>query len=141
MRERPVILGMATSRPHVPELAPADGAGKRLCELAVEYGGLTRNQYLEAFDRRNLLPYPWAERAARAAGRAAREDLTGREVLVLGTGVWLALGLPDDAHFFTSADRFTLLPHPSGRNRMLNDIDVRRAIGKVLGKAARGERF
>lgn len=91
---------------------------------------MSRSQYLETFDRRNLLASKeWDIKAAKAAAKIMLPDLNGRFVIILGTQVRTALGLaPMEPLLFTTA-RFPFgnagssvafdclaLPHPSGRN-------------------------
>lgn len=105
---------------------PPGCAGWRLWKMT----GLSRAEYV-ALDRRNLLNhfpgsgFPVSE--ARAAAEAMTPSLSGRRVLLLGTGVACAFGLnPTPASYLSWVDtttglRVAVVPHPSGRNRWYND--------------------
>lgn len=140
---RPLILGMNNPLSDDPEYDlypyPEGSAGHRLWKMIP--GDVSRRAYLDAFDRRNLLrARQWDPRAAREAARVLTPELEGRLVLVLGTQVRAALGLPvaeplarasaavgDGASF-----EWIAVPHPSGLNRWYNDQVNCAAVGELL---------
>ncbi|HXU01296.1 MAG TPA: hypothetical protein VN903_09905 [Polyangia bacterium] len=135
---RPAIIGMNNPTRAGDPLSPmADrNAGHRLWRMS----GMALADYEATFERINLLPSRrWLPWQARAAGRKLRRQLAGRSVVVLGRGVWQALGLDDVAWFASTTiggTTFTLLPHPSGRNLIYNDAanreEVRRCLSQFL---------
>ncbi|MDO8616898.1 MAG: hypothetical protein Q7T33_14380 [Dehalococcoidia bacterium] len=135
---------------------PAGCTGWRLWKMLPE--GTSRQQYLEAFDRRNLLrAREWDLKKAREAAEALLPELDGRLVVVLGTGVRAALGLPGSEPLemlktFASVGRRKVtfdwipFPHPSGRNHWFNRPANRARAAEVLrrlmdGKSATEEDF
>ena len=149
---KPLLLGMNNPLSDDPEFDlypyPEGSAGWRLWKMLPE--GTTRRQYLDMFDRRNLLrAREWDQRAARAAAQELLPELGGRAVIVLGTQVRAALGLPkaeplawrmvsgppvDGRVSFLFS--YAALPHPSGRNMWYNAPTNREAVGKFLVEAA-----
>lgn len=104
--------------------APDGCSGHRLCRLVL---GLSRSEYLERFDRRNVLERPgkWNAREARVA--ASRVLGAHRRVVALGAKVAAALGLPTEpfrSHnllLHGEEERYlVVLPHPSGLSRAWN---------------------
>ena len=77
----------------------------------------------------------WTPQKAKIQGYRLRNELEGR-VIVLGKAVWVALWLPRSAEFFsyvhTGKADFVLVPHPSGRNIILNDRGMRQKMRAVL---------
>ena len=102
---------------------PAHASGGRLARIL----GMSPDEYLGAFDRRNLLiGRRWSVVAAREeAGR-----LTHSRRVLLGARVAAAHGLPFRP-FTSTATHFgkvVILPHPSGRSRAWSDpASVQRA--------------
>lgn len=152
---KPLILGMNNPLSDDPEFDlypyPEGSAGHRLWKLLPE--GTTRNQYMAAFDRRNLLhARKWDAREARHAAQDLLPELVGRLVVLLGTEVRSALGLPavvplsmhesllrPDASPGTQIMlRWVALPHPSGRNLWYNNEDNRLRAGDLLDRIMRG---
>lgn len=104
--------------------APDGCSGHRLCCRIL---GLSRREYLERFDRRNVLEGfgTWSARAARTAASRILGD--HRRVVALGAKVAAALGLPTepfrthDLLLHGAEERYILvLPHPSGLSRAWN---------------------
>jgi hypothetical protein len=128
---RPLLLGMARSDGGSgPALLPSTAGGNSAADRLLVLSGFTRKVFLETFRRKNICHGPWdAKRAA-----TNKLKLRGR-VLVLGREVWKALGLRHTNYFETvtrgGAD-YTLLPHPSGQNRLLNDIRFRRRMKHII---------
>jgi hypothetical protein len=124
MSLRPIIIGMNNPISDVPEHAlwpdPPNCAGWRLQQMS----GLSKHEYLRAFERRNLLIGPWLYVRAVKAANDMRPELAGRRVVLLGAEVRRAFGFKDNAQHGTT-DLFSttwyFLPHPSGRNLWYND--------------------
>mgnify|MGYP007083431842 CR=1 FL=1 len=148
---KPLLLGMNNPLSDDPKYDlypyPEGSAGYRLWKMIP--GDVWRRDYLGSFDRRNLLrAREWNQRAAREAARALMPELHGRLVLVLGTQVRAALGLPPAEPLArmlaevdcspTRADALRIkfewiaIPHPSGRNLWYNDPTNMRAVGELL---------
>jgi hypothetical protein len=95
------------------------------------WSGLTKQEYLDRFERRNVLPgREWDLRDAREVAPLIRESLVGRRVVLLGSPVnslmrggtehelaGAFVWRPSDAR----GGLMAMLPHPSGRNRFYND--------------------
>lgn len=137
---RPLLLGMNNPLSEDPEYDlypyPEGSTGWRLWKMLPE--GTPRAQYLEMFDRRNLLrTREWSASAARAAAVFLLPELAGRAVVVLGTQVRSALGFPQvkplvwhrcAAHQFD----WVAVPHPSGRNLWYNEPGRHDQVGAML---------
>ena len=134
---RPLLLGMCNPLSDDPEFDlypyPEGSAGWRLWKMMPQ--GTRRGQYLDMFERRNLLrARAWDQTKAREAARALLPELGGRLVVVLGTQVRAALGLPLAEPLAVTETRvlavdgrrapitfsWLAFPHPSGRNRWFN---------------------
>jgi hypothetical protein len=134
---KPLLLGMARNddlrgKALLPSEDGGNGAGDRLLRIS----GLTREEYLKKFRRRNILPAGrWSASRARLRGYRLQRRLRGR-VIVLGKDTWRALWLPRVEFFgrVINGDEcvFILIPHPSGRNLIYNDLDVRLKARKIL---------
>jgi hypothetical protein len=97
-------------------------SGNRLFKIA----GVQIEEWMGLVTRRNVLrAKKWSQAAANRVGRDRRRRLRrrGETVIVLGRGVWQALGFDAGTKWFASdpTGQFILIPHPSGVNRMLND--------------------
>jgi uracil-DNA glycosylase len=141
--KRVVLIGQApgpNTNPEAPLFpAPRTSAGGRL----MEFLGLSTGEYLERFDRYNLLQkFPgkdaggedkFSMRQARLCAGAIKPFLHKRCVVFVGRAVAEAFGYPkcrleffewaahrpvhgSNQHFVCSA-----IPHPSGRNHFYND--------------------
>jgi uracil-DNA glycosylase len=102
---------------------------------------MTQEEYVRAFDRRNLLPgREWDAGAACVAGRDFRARSRGKIVVVLGAAVWRALGfgaaLEPRQRLGSGGAGWLYLPHPSGRSRHYNDQLNRWWAGKTLVELA-----
>lgn len=130
---RPLIIGAAN--PYVGRRAfvealypvPEASAGGRLWRMLHDVSGLSRERYLTVFERTNL-----NEPDFRAKLDAAER------VVCLGARVWKALALPVETPLLTGCvdtygpTVYWRVPHPSGRNRQLNDPEMRRRVGELL---------
>ena len=135
---KPVILGMnnpISSDPHHALYPSPEGCtGHRLWTMLNARTGCSRAQYLEAFERRNLLPgKTWSMPHARLAATQFIEEMRGRYILVLGAEPRDALRLPrvlvKPVEMYGSVWR--LLPHPSGRNLWYN-VRGNREVAELL---------
>lgn len=145
---RPLIIGQAPSREHGEDEALSGRSGARLAELC----GLTLVEFLEVFDRANLVEtfpgkagkgdrFPSPGEARSLAGRFKRV-VGGRRVVVLGFSTAAAFGLTHPAMIFAPhwGAEFAFSPHPSGVSRWWNDPEnLRRATAFWLevARAAR----
>lgn len=127
---------------------PSGCSGHRLRVVS----GLSKYEYLRAFDRLNLIPYPsekWPrDEAVWAALSLVRGcALRDRRVVLLGTkvrdafSVWVPSLLQSPVgewrhHLVGGGFHLALLPHPSGRSRAWNDPGVRRKAKALLQQAA-----
>jgi hypothetical protein len=143
---KPLLLGMNNPISDDPEYDlypyPERSAGWRLWKMLP--GEISRRQYLEMFDRRNLLrSRSWSQPAAREAAKVLLPELKGRLVVVLGSEVRAALGLPlSEPLVFrrtTSPVQYDWVPvpHPSGRNLWYNQPGNREQVGAMLLELAR----
>ncbi len=142
---KPVILGMNNPISSDPEHAlfpaPEGCAGHRLWRLLHNRTGASRSEYLEAFERRNLIPHKnWTMAEARALSAAFIEEVRGRVVLVLGAEPRDALKLPripiKPVELYGVTWR--MVPHPSGRNLWYNVKGNRETVELVLEEMYRG---
>lgn len=125
---------------------PPGCTGHRLLELIrTELPEFSREAYLGAFDRRNLIQSKeWRMAEAREAGAALRIQLVEQRAVFVALGVATAsaLGL-DMSHGqwlpTKMGGQATWLPHPSGRNLWYNIQDNRRLAARLLAKLARSE--
>jgi uracil-DNA glycosylase len=131
---------------------PAGCTGARLLDLIVEAApDFTADDYLAAFERRNLWPGQsmpagyGAAAALRAEGRSILKSILhgpkARTVVLLGTRVWLnVLETTVTPQWFSSQNHygrsFVYLPHPSGRNLLLHNPGIRRRTSRTLATIA-----
>lgn len=145
---KPLLLGMNNPLSDDPEYDlypyPENSAGWRLWKMLP--GEVSRREYLAMFDRRNLLRQKvWDQQAAREAAQELLPELSGRFVVVLGTQVRAALGLPAvrPLEQMARTEQGTVLfswiavPHPSGRNRWYNEPGNKEQVGAMLLELAR----
>jgi len=129
---KPLLVGQAPGPNTDPDLPlapfPRSSAGGRLAEFA----GLTADEYLDLFDRTNLLhTFPgrtkrddkWPARHAEIAASAMKPLLGGRSLILVGRNVAEAFGYPAqhlDFHqwFFDPKWKYSVsvVPHTSGRS-------------------------
>ena len=104
-----------------------------------EFSPLTEDDYLNLFDRRNLLLSN--EDDPHIAGDAFRSTLEdGDQVILLGEAVRRALDLPKMLIHPITVDGVTYrqIPHPSGLNRFYNDAVARQLVATMLLDLVRG---
>jgi hypothetical protein len=125
---RPLLVGEDNPYGSDPRFAlyprPTGSAGGRLCYRILK---LTEKEYLRDFDRVNLCAGKWSMREARRSAAqllADRGDL--QSYALFGSKVCTAFNL--DFKPFTIVWKhdglaaIVILPHPSGRNRLWNEI-------------------
>lgn len=150
---KPLLLGMNNPLSDDPEFDlypyPEGCSGWRLWKMLPE--GTSRHEYLQAFDRRNLLrAREWDLAEARTSAGALLPDLAGRLVVVLGTQVRAALRLPkaeplsiNETQVFVGGLDHALVwlafPHPSGRNLWFNCSNNYARACATLARLMRGE--
>ena len=116
------------------------GAGERLWDMVNLVHSVSKRDYVKAFTFVNLVPRGrWDAVKARELGPAMIDFVGSRHALVLGRDVWKALGFSPVRWFsrVTLMSSWTLLPHPSGRNRLYNEELMRRRVGKILAAEGR----
>lgn len=123
---------MGLINPHPTEdlyIRPLGCSGHRLSLLF----GKTDEEYLTAFDRRNLLT-SMEDNPAEAAERFKSTLEKGDQVVLLGEAVRRSLDLPKMLIHPLTVDGITYrqIPHPSGRNRFYNDPALKFLVGDML---------
>lgn len=117
---------------------PPGCTGHRLLAMLCErLPNVTRRQYLDTFDRRNLVTGTIYDRhvASREAQRIFAELWgSGRVVVLLGRDVQRAFGHPPVALHpqLIGGTTWRQIPHPSGRNPWYNGRNNRRTVGLLL---------
>lgn len=155
---RPWIVGESPSRTGDRYWQfPLSGApAKTLCRCAgfppdgdpAEIGSWTWALY-ERFATINLFvryaaAYPWRPADARLHAEGILDSIVVAEstrAVLLGRRVAAAFGVEHDYFEWTELRddvRAVVVPHPSGRNRLLNESSVRMAIGVALREASSG---
>jgi hypothetical protein len=140
--QKPILIGMnnpLSPRPGY-ELFPAPRGctGHRIFEMLAErVPGTLRQQYLDTFERRNLVVGQMWDRALgrQNAAEMSRELFgSGRMIVLFGQDVRRSFGHPELLLHPQMIDGCTWrqLPHPSGRNTWYNDAENRRLAGMVL---------
>ena len=127
---KPLLIGEAPSKNEYPPTPLEGRIGKRLAALA----GLTFEEFLERFDRVNLLDvrqdtrekgFEFDMASARKNALAAWARFkAGQTVILLGKRVADAFGLKTVPYFqgvTLSEARVYVMPHPSGVSRWWND--------------------
>jgi hypothetical protein len=143
---KPIIIGMAPSKTSDPRQALSGRSGARLAGLC----GLSLEEFLDTFERYNLLP-GWQGRAgkgdrylsvpeARAQAERVLEALSGRRVVVLGAINATAFGLRWPKLEFRGfrGGAFAWCPHPSAINLFWNDPANFDAARRFWTELARG---
>lgn len=126
---KPLLIGMNNPLSPHPRHAlypdPVGCTGHRIWVMLNERTGADQDQYLEAFDRINLVIGQWDRAQAKAKARSlmASGELRGRTVVLLGEKVREAFSLDKYLIHPQLIDgvMFRQLPHPSGLNRWYNE--------------------
>ena len=141
MLGKPILMGMNNPLSRRPEHAlypsPPGCTGHRIWKMLSARTGATEEQYLAAFDRRNLQNARlWTATDAWAAAEAMLPQLRGRLVVLLGVEVRKAFGVPpllvhpQTLHGVT----WRQLPHPSGRCHWYNAPRNKRVAELLLAE-------
>ena len=126
MTWKPIIIGMNPG----PRTDPTEPlypdsrckSGLRLCNFMK----LDPSEYLELFERRNLIPErtpKWPHLRARKLASAMQPELTGRWILLVGSRVSDAFGFssnPLNRFVYSKSYVMGCIPHTSGLNRYYN---------------------
>ena len=158
---RPLLVGMNNPLSSRPEHAlypyPPGCTGDRIYQMLCEATRARqrtpfRREYLDAFDRVNLIDGPeWSDAEARLGASRICHRLFGPKVVMLGAKVPKSFNLPrlewgvwstvrvnarllEEPPAFTDEIRYVCLPHPSGRCREYNDPAVRGLAGRILAE-------
>jgi hypothetical protein len=138
---KPVLIGMQNPLSVRPEHAlfpyPPGCTGHRIFEMLRERRpDLRRQNYLDTFERRNLVVGDWDRDTARKSADLFYAEFWGsrRTIVLLGEEVRRAfchpplLLHPQDI----GGSTWRQVPHPSGRNRWYNGSENRKAVGLLL---------
>lgn len=148
---RPLLIGMNNPVSTQPGFElyplPANCTGHRLWTMLNARTGATKGQYLEAFERRNLvrgIDYDKTRAKARAHEISMELDGSGRTIILLGQDVRAAFGHPRLLVHpqVIGGCTWRQLPHPSGRNIWYNDpenVRVAELLMEELYAAATGQ--
>lgn len=123
-----------------PRYALSGASGRTLAAMA----GLSLPRFLASTLRLNVVDRPedWRDRdRVRAGVERVAANFGHRHVVLLGSKVSNAMGRGDLKLFEwveVGATRLIRLPHPSGRNYLLNDPDLRAAMASVVREVVRG---
>lgn len=138
-----ILIGMNNPLSMKPQHAlyphPPGCAGNNLWKkMADVYEGFDRNDYINVFERINLVRGEWSHQAAvaKAAHLYRHDRFDERIVVLLGSQVEWAfkvagVDLTDDDYFAwrtpgpSRFGKWTGIPHPSGRSRVWNDLEIR----------------
>ena len=133
------LIGMNPGRLDAEALLPLDDEPTSAASRLLKFSGLSRNDYLKRFKRRNVLDGEvWLPGLAKREGLKLRRRLIkDRETaVVLGRNAWRALGLPVTTpwfgHHYVRYTRFVLVPHPSGKNLIYNDPEYQDRLRLVM---------
>lgn len=161
---RPVLVGIAPARPGEsgqPLSCIAKGStGRRLRDML----GMRTTEYLSSFDRVNVCPHPTPSVVRPQDFYHHAENLMGsllrdRRVVFLGPNVADCFGIYRSVYSFCEVKggsssptgglvgwrvglplrcTWSVIPHPSGRNRFYNDPESREAVARHLIETLRG---
>lgn len=139
---RPVLVGMNNPVSSLPEHAlfpyPPGCTGHRLLEmLQSRVPEATRKQYLERFDRRNVVyAKEFNKKIAADGARALHEEFWGskRTIVLLGRDTVAAFGIPPLLIHpqIVGGATWRQIPHPSGRNFWYNVEQNRLLVAMLL---------
>ncbi len=137
---RPILVGMNNPQGNTPLVPyPKGCTGYRIWEMLNEKTGCYRIDYMNSFERINLVSLPaWCARQARANAEAIRAILEGRTAVLLGRAVPAALGLGQTpwmvSGWLGKGGVYYSVPHPSGLNRWYNTATNRDEVASLLSE-------
>lgn len=135
------LVGMNNPLSADPRLAlfplPVGCTGHRVWQMLHDHTGCTRKEYIDSFERVNVLESTvWSAAEARVSAVALRARLAGRRAVILGAAPLVALKLaPAAGGDWTRLEdglEYACLAHPSGRCREYNSRDYRLMAGRLL---------
>lgn len=143
---KPVVLGLNNPHSADPKDAlgvnPVGSAGHRLWLMVKESANksgrdFTEEDYLEGFDRRNLMNAHFYNHDIAVKRRSkVLHELRRKIVVMCGTGVLRALGLKHTGfHLEAQAGVgfiYYVIPHPSGLTREYNNQETRQRVGDLM---------
>lgn len=146
--QKPILIGMnnpvSSSPGHELYPYPPGCTGHRILEmLQSRIPEVTRRQYLERFERRNLVPHKlFDKKIAREYASKMEYELfgSGRQVVLFGADVAAAFGHPRlQIHpQMIGGTTWRQVPHPSGLNRWYNEGNNRVVVSMLLEELYRG---
>lgn len=134
---KPLLVGESNPYGSPPEYdlwpLPEGASGHRLRVIL----GLTEEQYLEKFDRLNLVRGEWNAFAAQVAAAQIRHE----KIIVLGVKVARAFELSHRMLYlgsvqYSAGRRLFFCPHPSGLNRVWNTPSMTQLVRERLREFA-----
>lgn len=135
---KPILVGMNNPQGNQPLFPwPPNCTGWRIWQMIQEKRPCSRKQYLDSFERINMVYGPvWQAAPARANREAVLDVLEGRTAVLLGRAVCAALGVkPTPWLVPTWLGRGGVcyqIPHPSGLCRWYNDPINRDNVASFL---------
>lgn len=135
---RTVLLGMNNPQGREALLPDPPGCtGHRIWRMIHERTGCSQQEYMDAFDRRNVLEGStvWDISRACAVAQYVWLSLSGRRVVILGQEVRRVMRLPAVRSLRWSVSdgvEWCVIPHPSGLNRWYNSRVCRGAVALRL---------
>jgi hypothetical protein len=139
---RPVLIGMNNPVSSEPSHAlfphPEGCTGHRLYEmLRSRVPHVTKRSYLNAFDRRNLVPFKtYSATIAKKCAMELEQEFwgSGRTIVLLGLEVVKAFGHPRSLIHpqLIGGATWRQIPHPSGRNLWYNAATNSSLVGCLL---------
>lgn len=158
---KPILVGIDNPHSNDPRHAlapyPENSSGWRLWMMLHDWCGMSRGEYMKAFDRRNLNPQKFQKLASTTVLNFACTYAMARILGSLGSGSRVVLigdevrrSIPylkkqivhpqvvEDMRS-TRGIIFYQIPHPSGRNLIYNDPTMRNLIALLLKDLADGK--
>lgn len=145
MSHKPVLIGMNNplwrkggDEKYALYPAPEGCTGYRIWQLLNERTGAMRHDYIETFDRRNLIqgPFGWDTNIAEEAAAKLYAEFfgTGRVIILLGQDVRRAFRMKQHLlHPIEDAGcTWRQVPHPSGRNQWYGKPENRNLVAILL---------
>jgi hypothetical protein len=139
---RPVLIGMNNPVSSAPEHAlfpyPPGCTGHRLFQmLETRIPDIRRKQYLDAFDRRNVVSLKvFSKELAREGAAKLEQEFwgSGRTIVLLGNDTVAAFGHPRLLLHpqVIGGSTWRQIPHPSGRNLWYNSETNRELVARLL---------